>query len=156
MKRINLETQVGTGENSYVNYKYFFIKIKSCSYKLIFFNQFYPLVIKRILAMKYNLHLNSWLVKLTSTLLTIKKNIPKAISILILANKKNLFKELRLSILIIYPKESNYYNKDFKPITINLLSTKISLLNIKPSFFVKLGYIILILIPKLMRVLIKS
>lgn len=92
---------------------------------------------KKISAIKYNLYLNFRLVKLTSTLLTIKKSILRVIFILILANKKNLFKELKLFILIIYRKESNYHGKDYKPIAINLLDTKISLLNIEIKFFCK-------------------
>lgn len=94
------------------------------------------LVIEKLLAIVYNLYLNSQLIKLILILLKIRKNISKSTIMLKSANTKVSSKNWDFASLS-STKKSNHYTKSFKPATVHFLGTNVSLLNMRIKFFYK-------------------
>lgn len=134
------------------------MKISSSRSRTSTANSFFPinitcLVVKRVLAVIYNLYLSSRLLKLTSTLLEVKKDIQKVTSMLMLVNG-NISSNNQDS-----PSLSSTWNK------IIIISKASSLLLLifwapvlvlpiqKHCSLAKLGYITLILLLELLSIL---
>lgn len=137
-----------------MNYEGLIIRIKKCSYKLFFLTSSTCIVIERTLAIVYKFYLNFWLIKSILILLKIKKSISRVTFMLILANRK------------VSSKNWNFLSLSFtkkKTITISKVSnllllivcilTSVSQIR-RLSFLTKLGCIMLILLPELIRPLI--
>lgn len=136
------------------------IKISALRSRIKVANSFFSIdftcpLLRKNLVMIYNLHINSQLVKLILMLLKVRKNISKTIIIVMSANKNFfstnwnfLFLSLTEKKPIIIPKISSLLLSIFSILTSFFKMSK-------PSFFVKLGYIGLILLPKLIKVFIK-
>lgn len=90
----------------------------------------------KTLVVVYNLYMSSQSMKLTLTLLKMKKNILKAISILVSANWKVSSKKQDL-LSLSSNKKKDYYTKALKLIVIDLLSADINFVNIETKLFYK-------------------
>lgn len=112
-------------------------------------------VIKKISAVVYDLYLSSWLVKLTSTLFKMRKDIPRVTSILISANK-NVFSQKWDSPSLFYTKKKAITMLKISSLTPSIFwATTIVLRTRKSNFLVKLGCIGLTLLPELINTLTK-
>lgn len=133
------------GKKSYMFYKDFFIRIKSCSGKPFFLTSSTCLVVGRASTIVYNLQLSSYFNKLISMLFNIKIDIYNTTSILMSISRKIPSKKQNLLTLSSIEKDIITILKISK---LELLISQIQ----RPCFLVKVNFIVFILLPKLMRV----
>lgn len=126
--------RVRTSKSINIHYKGLILWIKSRNYQLIFTtNSTYPVMEKTLLVV-YDLYLSSQLVKLILTLFKMRKNILRAISMLISVNKKVFSKKRDLPSLFFIEKDGIIISKVSSILKLFYLGNNISFASTKTMF----------------------